>query len=359
MQLLQHCCLVVALLATTRAENNYLRGGSYATDLSLQPSSLDSPDSSFSVEPRDDDIAKYMHGLEAGGVTAKDQAIAEVALNLAPRNATAEASGPRRTLVVAKYDEDVTWLQQLPKNFDTVVYQSKNESESHFVQNVGNEASKYLSYIVEHYDALPDTMAFLQAGRQDWHDPLPKDVMIRAWDWGQSAKHGGFTSLPTNAPCLVEDAVRLASHAAPAMPAGLQCPALVEHVPKQMATIREVWPSVFEQELGPLPQRWVTHCCAQFEVTREAVQRHSLEFYRGLLSWVEQHDQELLSSSYGDDMKRNHDPSRRDAGHVMEPVWVLLFSTFDDQAVRLPNLAADAGADDSSISGGELDTQKI
>lgn len=251
------------------------------------------------------------------------------------RNATGDVDvgEPRRTVVVAKYDEDVSWLKCLPTNVEAVVYQSKDSNAPHFVENVGNEASKYLSYIVEHYDELPDSVMFVQAGRQDWHDPLPKEVLLQKWKWGAAKDHGGMAFAPTNAPCLVEDSVELPPHpdvkTQPVVAEALQdheCPEVTEHSPLQMATVREVWGSVFADALGPLPQRWITHCCAQFEVSRESIHNHPLSFYQSLLSWTMNHDRDLLATEYGKQMRRNHDVQRRDAGHVLEVIWALMFS---------------------------------
>lgn len=248
------------------------------------------------------------------------------------RNETGNASEHRRTVVVARYDEDVSWLQCLPQDVAAVVYQSKDPTSPRFVENVGNEASKYLSYIVDNYDDLPDTVMFMQAGRQDWHDPEPKDVLLQKWIWGNAKNHGGLAFLPTNAPCIVEDTVQLPAHdnvkSEPLVAEALQddCPDVIEHTPRQMETVREVWDEVFSQELGPLPQRWITHCCAQFEVSREAIQQHSVAFYERLLSWTMRHDRDLLATGKGNHMRRNHDPLRQDAGHVLEVTWALIFS---------------------------------
>lgn len=252
-----------------------------------------------------------------------------------PANSTLEA---RYHVVVAKYDEDVSWLQHLPGNLDVSVYQSKDPSAPHFIENVGNEASKYLSYIVENYNTLPETVAFMQAGRMDWHDPLPKDTVMNQWDWSTAVAHGGIAFLPTAAPCLIEDSEPQTVQGADAemrqqqerrkrlVPDAELCPAVVEHSPPQMETVRSVWGELFESELGPLPKHWFTKCCAQFQVTRDAIHQHPLEFYQSLLQWTKDHDRSLLQSGYGGEMKRNHDAARRDAGHVLEVLWALIFS---------------------------------
>lgn len=248
-------------------------------------------------------------------------------------NATLEAQLPRRTLVVARYDEDVTWLQRLPKNVDVVMYQSSDPASPNYVDNFGNEAGKYLSYIVQHYDALPEALAFVQAGRQDWHDVLPKDEMLRGWRWESAQENDGLVFMPTSAPCLIEDREERSPTQEqtqlllqqPSKTHG-QCMDIKEHSPKQMDAIKEAWPGTFESELGPLPARWLTHCCAQFEVTRDAVRRHPLSFYQELLAWTLSHDRALSESEYADAMRRNHDPDRRDAGHILEPLWALIFA---------------------------------
>lgn len=229
----------------------------------------------------------------------------------------------RRQLVVAKYGEDVSWLNKLPKIIDVVVYQSKERTDPHYVENYGNEASKYLQYILEHYDDLPEYLAFVQAGRQDWHDPLPKDNALASWDWLSPLRSDGIAYLPTKAPCSIEDSS--GGHAPEdSSEGGGDNASLWEQKSSQMEAVREAWPEVFEEELGPLPKRWVTQCCAQFEVTRAAVRQHPKAFYQQLFDWVMRHDKALFAQRAAG--TSSHDAQRRDAGHVLEATWVLIFS---------------------------------
>lgn len=271
----------------------------------------------------------YLVDLKSGGVNVPT---VEHMFDATPANGTSEASQPRQHMVIAKYDEDVSWLHELPSNLDVTVYQSKDPNASHFVENFGNEASKYLSYIVDNYNNLPDTVAFMQAGRMDWHDPVPKDATMRRWDWGAAAAHGGMAFLPTAAPCIIEDSDPQAQDSEPEVaqmqekrrrlvPDQERCVGVVEHSPPQMETVRSVWAEVFEPELGPLPKHWFTHCCAQFQVTSGAILHHPLEFYQRLLQFTLDHDRSLAG-----EMKKNHDEKRRDAGHVFEVLWALIFA---------------------------------
>lgn len=239
-------------------------------------------------------------------------------------------------LVVARYDEDVSWLAALrSRGFAVEVLQSSSPQAPNFVENVGNEAMKILRFIVDHYQRLPDRVTFVHAGAWDWHDPRPKNETLLSWDWSAAAKKGGIAFLPTDAPCLVEDSrTPLAQrHLAKGrwdhledVDGSHECLELEQHSKQQMSTLRSVWQDVFEQQLGPLPSHWVTPCCAQFEVARAAILQHPRDFYLRLIEWVRSHDTALAASEYGEDMKRNHDPQRRDAGHILEVLWTLVFS---------------------------------
>mmetsp|Transcript_25870 Transcript_25870/g.66751 ORF Transcript_25870/g.66751 Transcript_25870/m.66751 type:complete len:185 (-) Transcript_25870:494-1048(-) len=98
-----------------------------------------------------------------------------------------------KAIVVSQYEEDIGWLQELQSKVNdsmlTVsIYQSKDDSKPGFVKNVGNEAYKYLRYIVDNYDDLPEYVMFVQASAQDWHDPQPKLDIIQNWDWTSPCK---------------------------------------------------------------------------------------------------------------------------------------------------------------------------
>lgn len=228
-----------------------------------------------------------------------------------------------RHVVVARYDEDIAWLKQLPAGYNVTVYQSHDPDGEHFVENYGNEASKYLRYIVDNYDHLPESTMFLQAGRMDWHDPMAKDVLLQSWDW-EALSPGGMRSLPTAAPCLIEDSEEDLEAAGRRWALQPGCPGIKEHYPKQMSTLKDVWPDAFQAELGPLPAKWLTHCCAQFQVSRDAIRMHPKDFYDQLFHWTLDHDKALLDEDKT--ILRNHDPDRKDAGHLMELSWALLFA---------------------------------
>lgn len=98
--------------------------------------------------------------------------------------ADASAAPPARPsvqLVVAHCTEDLGWLAQVPEDIGIVVYNKSTAPDAaaaqlppraalHTLPNRGREADTYLSYIIEHYDDLPDVAIFAQ-GHPFEHSP--------------------------------------------------------------------------------------------------------------------------------------------------------------------------------------------
>jgi hypothetical protein len=71
-----------------------------------------------------------------------------------------------RELVVARYNEDIEWLDSYPFNkFPIVIYEkgSKHSTKHRTIKlpNVGRDYHSYLTYIITNYDNLPDVVLFL------------------------------------------------------------------------------------------------------------------------------------------------------------------------------------------------------
>lgn len=79
-----------------------------------------------------------------------------------------------RAIVVARYREDLAWLAPVAR--DVVVYNKCAEdndvdllpgcAERYNIRNVGRDAHTHLTYILDHWDALPPFVVFIQ-GRLD------------------------------------------------------------------------------------------------------------------------------------------------------------------------------------------------
>ena len=79
----------------------------------------------------------------------------------------------RSQLVISRFNEDITWLDQWKNTFDVLIYnkgekiKDNNGFEIINLSNFGREAHTYLNHIVENYDNLYDVTVFLQAKIDD------------------------------------------------------------------------------------------------------------------------------------------------------------------------------------------------
>lgn len=78
-------------------------------------------------------------------------------------------------VVVSKYKEDTRWTESL--RFPVFIYTKEDPSSRYNVPlNKGHEASAYFKYIIDHYDELPQHVAFVHGHESDWHHV---DSMLR------------------------------------------------------------------------------------------------------------------------------------------------------------------------------------
>ncbi len=71
------------------------------------------------------------------------------------------------TVVIARYEENLDWLNRIKKNCNVIIY-NKGKENIHTnykqikIDNVGREAHTFLYHIVENYDKMSDFTVFLQ-----------------------------------------------------------------------------------------------------------------------------------------------------------------------------------------------------
>jgi hypothetical protein len=72
--------------------------------------------------------------------------------------------------------EDVPWTQEL-QNINCSIYTVDDENAVLKVpKNKGREAMAYLTYIIDNYDNLPDTVLFFHPHRSAWHNNILLDL---------------------------------------------------------------------------------------------------------------------------------------------------------------------------------------
>jgi hypothetical protein len=106
-----------------------------------------------------------------------------------PRNGTIPTSQPHfapgvakteytKTVVMARMsNEDVSWVYKELTEFNYSIYTMDNNSADYYVpQNKGREAMAYVTYIVDHYHDLPDTVLFFHPHKSTWHNNILLDL---------------------------------------------------------------------------------------------------------------------------------------------------------------------------------------
>ncbi|MEO1511198.1 MAG: DUF3431 domain-containing protein [Planctomycetota bacterium] len=189
-------------------------------------------------------------------------------------------------LVLCHWTEDLSWLRYQP--YAALVYEKRpelRETAHHSTpRNTANEASAYLQFIVDYYDALPERVAFLHSHRYAYHQ---EDVLALLDDLDLSTAASY---------CNVNHAVWG-----------------TKEDPRR-AILYDTHRAWLEAHLGPLPPLLFDACCAQFLVSRDRIRRRPLAFYQAALAValdpaVAEHDRE----------------ANRQLGLVFEWLWHYVF----------------------------------
>ena len=181
-----------------------------------------------------------------------------------------------RVLVVPhKSNDSITWINDHIVNMDFALYMVDSLSASlHPPTNKGHEVMVYLSYIIEHYEQLPDILIFMHAHRHAWHnsDLLGFDAveMVQRLNSERVIRHGYM-----NLRCAWD----------PGCPEWLHPHQSGELLTKQeQGLLARSWGELFP--LDPLPTVLGQACCAQFAVSKEkvlSIPRQRFIFYRDWL----------------------------------------------------------------------------
>jgi|688.fasta_scaffold19674_7 hypothetical protein len=84
-------------------------------------------------------------------------------------------------LIIARYNEDLFWLNEWQSQFDIVVYnKGKDDLKQDYkiinLPNIGREAHTYLYHIVNNYDTLAENNIFLQGNIKDLGPNVYQDL---------------------------------------------------------------------------------------------------------------------------------------------------------------------------------------
>lgn len=166
-----------------------------------------------------------------------------------------------RILVVPQTSKDsIDWIDKLALNVDLALYVVDNPTAASVPPvNKGHEVMVYLTYIIDHYEQLPDIIIFMHAHRHTWHnvDLLGFDAaeMVKRLNSERVVRYGYM-----NLRCAWE----------PGCPVWLHPHKKEELLEKQeQILLAKSWSELFP--LDPLPTTLGQPCCAQFAVSKERI----------------------------------------------------------------------------------------
>ena len=181
------------------------------------------------------------------------------------------------------------------------MYSVDNDTSSlHTSRNKGREANVYLTYLVENYEKLPSTIAFVHP-----HE----DGYSRAWHTDADG-YLNVKSLSTLKTDFVQSNgyANLRCIAIPGCPGDIQ-PFREEDGDEDRRAehaIADAWKQIFGDD--NVPYVIGSPCCAQFAVSRDQVHKRPLGFYVGAFKWL--HDTPLDDDT---------------SGRVFEHIWHIIF----------------------------------
>ena len=177
----------------------------------------------------------------------------------------------------------------------------------HPLKNKGREAMAYLSFVIDHYDNLPASMAFvhphLEGYPAAWHtdnDEHNNVESIRSLKLEYLQEHGYV-----NMRCVHD----------PGCPAEIQVLRQEDHRTPEHA-MRDAWPYMFGGNQSDIPETIAQPCCSQFAVSKAQVLKRSRKDYVRYRQW-------LLDTTVDDAV----------SGRVFEYLWHVIFGR---EAVHCP-----------------------
>ena len=166
-----------------------------------------------------------------------------------------------RVVVIPRLQTDnISWVLDELRGTDTVIYIANDPLATlHPPKNKGHEVMIYLSYIIDHYDTLPDIIVFMHAHRWTHHNNA-----ILAYDAAEMVRRLNSDYVTR------EGYVNMRCHWSPGCPEWLHSGDPQDSLEKQEEIVLlESWNELFP--LDPLPVALGQACCAQFALSKERV----------------------------------------------------------------------------------------
>ena len=171
--------------------------------------------------------------------------------------------------------EDITWIDDELPGLHTIRYTANDVLAPHHPpMNKGHEVVIYLSFILEHYENLPDVVIFMHAHRYSHHNSglLGFDAvqMLKRLSSEHVVRHGY---------------VNMRCDWSPGCPEWLHPGAAQEVLEKQEEVVlSDIWRELFPER--SLPRTLAQPCCAQFAISRKAIRSMPKSRYVFFRDWI-------------------------------------------------------------------------
>ena len=214
-------------------------------------------------------------------------------------------------VVVARSRDEARWMEHVPSDWVPYLYivdEDTNPNNTLSVPiNKGNEAMRYLSFIIDNYDSLPDIIAFRHGHENAWHQSFDSAAEVNNLNLTTVRSRGYLNfNCEERSGCeqhiLLADMQRVENASIGVTNRSSLSP---RSEPPVDAAIYENWDAWFGV---PMPEDLTSACCAQFVVMKEAVWHQPRQKYIGFRQW-------LLNSDL-DDWR---------SGMVFEKLWHVIF----------------------------------
>jgi hypothetical protein len=219
--------------------------------------------------------------------------------------------------IVSHYNEDLSWLDNI-ENKDSVLVVSKTIDNGKYIfqkENIGNESTAYLKYIVERWDEISnyDHHIFLHGHRNSWHQSYDADVICNKlfkykgkYDFINFCDNNFYEIYPEKVVSSGDNSYT-----------GDNKPYLI---------LQEVWDILFKK-FGPLPEYISFSVGAQFCVKSDNIIKNGKDFYENCLNWSISEDSANLDYKYGG--QRSVYSSR-----IFEWLWHFIYTGKPDHTLQ-------------------------
>ncbi|KAL6708546.1 hypothetical protein ACN47E_002527 [Coniothyrium glycines] len=213
----------------------------------------------------------------AGASHLPDEIFDEHQANAASHAAKPTLKGRRTAIVVASQGaENATWLSEYFPRWELNHYRIDDPHAKLTVpMNKGRESMVYLTYIIDHYDTLPDNVLFLHPNRYQWHNDDPD------YDGLPMLRHFQIPYLEQEGYVNIRCAWSLG------------CPHEIKPLEEEGehreavhagGAYKKAFEHLFPDE--PVPAAVGVSCCAQFAATKERIRKKNKSDYIKYRQWI-------------------------------------------------------------------------